>query len=59
LWGSTKADMLGDDGPGGITLGVAETMAVSSLAHRCATDSKVRLLIVIGIGFRLLSCTTL
>lgn len=43
LWGSTKADMLGDDGPGGITLGVAETMAVSSLAHRCATDSKVRL----------------
>jgi len=43
LWGSTKADMLGDDGPGGITLGVAETMAVSSLAHRCAADSKVRL----------------
>ena len=43
LWGSTKADMLGDDGPGGITLGVAETMAVSSLAHRCATDAKVRL----------------
>ena len=42
LWGSTKADVLeGTLGGGGG--GMAETLAASSLAHRCATDGKIRL----------------
>ena len=46
LWGSTKADVLeGTLTGGGIGGGgeMAETLAASSLAHRCATDGKIRL----------------
>ena len=50
LWGSTKADTLeatlggtSTAGGGGGIAEITSSLAVSSLAHRCATDGKIRL----------------